>query len=128
MKAFTESGLQGAILTVEGGQSDHTFLTAGVKWAGELDRVISQLDVGYRYRLGDTRSTISAAFLDDTINDFAIVSANQDRGALLAGVSIGGKAGPVDLRVGYQGEFNRDVTSHGGNFKLTLALGGHKRS
>ena len=32
LKAFTESGLQGAILTVEGGQSDHSFLTAGVKW------------------------------------------------------------------------------------------------
>jgi hypothetical protein len=33
--------------------------------------------------------------------------------------------GPVDLRIGYEGEFNGDITSHSGNFKIVLPLGGH---
>ena len=48
-----------------------------------------------------------------------------EAGPFLAGVSIGGKIGPVDLRIGYEGEFNGDVTSHSGNFKFVLPLGGH---
>ena len=54
-----------------------------------------------------------------------MVSAAQKKGTLLAGVSVGGKLGPVDVRIGYEGEFNRDLTSHSGNFKLVLPLGGH---
>jgi hypothetical protein len=41
-------------------------------------------------------------------------------------LSVGGKLGPVDVRIGYEGEFNGDVTSHSGNFKFVLPLGGHK--
>ena len=29
------------------------------------------------------------------------------------------------MRIGYEGEFNGDVTSHSGNFKFVLPLGGH---
>ena len=32
--------------------------------------------------------------------------------------------GPVDLRIGYEGEFNSDITSHAANFKIVLPLGG----
>ena len=46
------------------------------------------------------------------------------RGTFLAGVSVGGKIGPVDIRIGYEGEFNGDITSHTGNFKVVVPLGG----
>ena len=63
--------------------------------------------------------------MPDDACDFDIVSAAQKRGTFLAGLSVGGKMGPVDLRIGYEGEFNGDVTSHSGNFKFVLPLGGH---
>jgi hypothetical protein len=59
---------------------------------------------------------------------FSIVSASQKRGTLLAGLSVGGKVGPLDLRLAYEGEYNRDVTSHSGSLKLVLPLGGRKAS
>jgi hypothetical protein len=64
-------------------------------------------------------------FTPDPENDFNIISTSQKRGTFLAGLSVGGKMGPVDLRIGYEGEFNSDVTSHSGFFKFVLPLGGH---
>jgi hypothetical protein len=123
---FTESGLDGANLTVEGSASARTFATAGAKWAVQLGGVVPEVDLAYRYRFGDSRSNFTAAFLGDSASDFDIVSAGQKRGSVLAGLSVGGRLGPVDLRIGYQGEFNGDVTSHSGNFKLVLPLGGKR--
>jgi hypothetical protein len=87
--------------------------------------VVPEANDGYRYRFGSEHSTIGAFFNGDTDCDFDVVSAAQKRGTFLAGLSIGGKVGPVDLRIGYEGEFNGDVTSHSGNFKFVLPLGGH---
>ncbi len=47
----------------------------------------------------------------------------QKRGALLAGLGIGGKLGTVDLRVSYQGAFTSDMKEHGGLLKLVVPLG-----
>ena len=88
--------------------------------------VASKVKLGYRYRFGNARSNFDAFFNGDADCDFTIVSAAQKKGTVLAGLSVGGKLGPVDLRIGYEGEFNGDVTSHSGNFKLVLPLGGHK--
>jgi outer membrane autotransporter protein len=123
---FTESGLDGANLTVEGSSSARTFGTAGAKWAVGIGSVVPEVNFAYRYRFGDSRSSFSAAFLGDSSSDFDVVSASQQRGSFLAGVSVGGRLGPVDLRIGYEGEFNGDVTSHSGNFKLVLPLGGKR--
>jgi hypothetical protein len=87
---------------------------------------VPEVNFAYRYRFGDSRSSFSAAFLGDSSSDFDVVSASQQRGSFLAGVSVGGRLGPVDLRIGYEGEFNGDVTSHSGNFKLVLPLGGKR--
>jgi outer membrane autotransporter protein len=125
LKGFVETGLEGANLTVASGTNNHSFLTGGVKWATQMGGVIPEVNLGYRYRFGDRRSEFTAAFLGDTACDFDIISASQKRGTFLAGLSVGGKMGPVDLRIGYEGEFNSGVTSHSGNFKLVLPLGGH---
>jgi trimeric autotransporter adhesin len=126
LRGFTESGGNGADLHVTGGKSNHSYLTGGVKWATQMGGVVPEVNLGYRYRFGDQRSQFHAFFNDgDPANDFNIISAAQKRGTFLAGVSVGGKIGPVDLRIGYEGEFNGDVTSHSGNFKIVLPLGGH---
>ena len=122
---FTETGLEGADLSVETSHSNRTFVTGGIKWAARLGGVVPEVNLGYRYRFGNERSRIAAFFSGDSDCDFDVVSAAQRKGAFLAGVSVGGKLGPVDVRIGYEGEFNRDVTSHSGNFKLVLPLGGH---
>ena len=88
--------------------------------------VYNCLNVGYRYRFGERRAKFTAAGIGGEDAEFTIVSASQKRGTFLAGLSIGGKLGPVDLRIGYEGEYNGDVTSHSGNFKLVLPLGGAK--
>jgi uncharacterized protein with beta-barrel porin domain len=124
LKSFTETGLDGANLTVLGGRSKHSFLTGGVKFATQLGGLVPEVNLGYRYRFGKKRSYFQAAFIGDTDCDFTIESAVAKRGTFLAGLSIGGKLGPVDLRVGYEGEFNADVKSHSGNFKVVLPLGG----
>ncbi len=126
LKSFQETGGGGADLSVYGGRARHSFLTGGVKWATQMGGVVPEVNLGYRYRFGDRRSDFNAAFLDDRDCDFDIISAAQKRGTFLAGLSVGGKMGPVDLRIGYEGEFNSDVTSHAGNFKFVLPLGGKK--
>jgi outer membrane autotransporter protein len=128
MDGFTETGGNGADLTVFNAKSDHTFVTGGVKWATQMGGVVPEVNLGYRYRFGDRHSGFTAQFFDGspaTDCTFDIVSATQKRGTFLAGLSVGGKMGPVDLRIGYEGEFNGDVTSHSGNFKIVLPLGGH---
>jgi len=125
LKGFTETGGEGAELTVEGGTTRHSFLTGGVKWAAQLGGVVPEFDLGYRYRLGNIRSRFDATFLDGTSDDFDIVSASQGRGSLLANLSIGGNIGSVGLKASYNGEFSNDVTSHGGSLRLVLPLGGH---
>ena len=87
--------------------------------------VVPEMNLGYRHRFGNSRTTIHEAFLGDIDCDFDVVSASQKRGTFLAGLSVGGKMGPVDLKIGYEGEFNRDIRSHSGNFKVVLPLGGH---
>jgi outer membrane autotransporter protein len=124
LKSFTESGGNGADLTVLGGRSKHSFVTAGVKWATQMGGVVPEVNLGYRHRFGDKRSDFEACFLGDTGCTFDIISAAQKKGTFLAGLSVGGKMGPVDLRIGYEGEYNGDVTSHAGNFKFVLPLGG----
>lgn len=123
---FIETGLDGANLHVDDNKESRTFLTAGVKWATQMGGVVPEVNLGYRHRFGDTRSTVSEAFLcqTDTPCEFDIVSAAAKRGTFLAGLSIGGKMGMVDLRLGYEGEFNSDVKSHSGNFKIVVPLGG----
>jgi uncharacterized protein YhjY with autotransporter beta-barrel domain len=125
LKGFTEQNGNGAGLTIESSTSNHSYLTGGVKWATELGGVLPEVNLGYRYRFGDQRSTIGAFFTPDPENNFDVISAAQKRGSFLAGLSVGGKVGPVDLRIGYEGEFNGAATSHSGNFKIVLPLGGH---
>jgi outer membrane autotransporter protein len=126
LKEFIETGGNGADLHVDDSSAKHSFLTAGVKWATQMGGVVPEVNLGYRHRFGDTRSKFGAAFLcqTDTACEFDIISASHKRGTFLAGVSVGGKMGPVDLRIGYEGEFNSDITSHAANFKFVLPLGG----
>ncbi len=123
LKGFTETGLDGGNLTVLSSKSKHTWLTGGVKYATQMGGVVPEVNLGYRYRMGDERSSFNAAFLGDTGCDFEVVSAAQKRGTFLVGASVGGKMGPVDLRIGYEGEFNSDITSHAGNFRIIVPLG-----
>ncbi|MEO6255928.1 MAG: autotransporter outer membrane beta-barrel domain-containing protein, partial [Sphingomicrobium sp.] len=124
LHGFTEGGLVGPELTVYGATEKRTTLTGGVKWAADIGGVVPEVDLGYRYQFGSKRSNFDAAFLGDNDCAFDIISEGGKRGALLAGLSLGGKAGPVDVRVSYQGLFNGDVTSHSGNFKIVLPFGG----
>jgi outer membrane autotransporter protein len=126
MDGFIENGTTGAELHLDSNTSNHSFLTGGVKWATQMGGVVPELNVGYRYRFGSDHATVSEAFQCqiDTCA-FDVVSASQKKGAFLAGLSVGGKVGLVDVRIGYEGEFNGDITSHSGNFKFVLPLGGH---
>jgi outer membrane autotransporter protein len=126
IKDFIEEGLEGANLHIDNTRMKRTFLTGGVKWATQMGGVVPEVKLAYRHRFGDTRATVEQAFLcqTDTACEFDIVSAAEKRGAILAGLSVGGKLGPVDLRLGYEGEFNRDIRSHAGNFRIILPLGG----
>ncbi|WP_187107773.1 autotransporter outer membrane beta-barrel domain-containing protein [Sphingomonas xanthus] len=124
LKGFTEAGLPVAALRVEKSTSSRTAVTVGTKWAGDVGGAVPQLELGYRRLFGDRRATFDAAFADAPGSDFSIVSALEKRGALLAGASLGGKVGLVDVRVGYQGLFDAVNNSHSANFRLTLPLGG----
>jgi trimeric autotransporter adhesin len=125
LQGFSEDNGNGAELTVDGSKSNHSYLTGGVKWATQMGGVVPELNLGYRYRFGNSRSSFHGWFTPDPENDFDILSSAQKKGTFLAGLSVGGKMGPVDLRIGYEGEFNGSVTSHSGNFKIVVPLGGH---
>ena len=57
LKEFIETGLDGANLHVDDSSEKRTFLTAGVKWATQMGGVVPEVNLGYRHRFGDTRST-----------------------------------------------------------------------
>ena len=122
---FTETGLEAAKLSIDGSTSSRTLLSVGTKWATDLGSVIPEAEIGYLHNFGDRRTSFDAMFLDDPDARFEVVSAAEKRGSLLAGISLGGKAGPVDVRIGYQGLFNGDGATHSAGLKLTLPLGGH---
>ena len=121
LDGFDENNGNGAGLTVDSSKSNHSFLTGGVKWATQMGGVVPEVNLGYRYRFGSSYSKFHGWFTPDPANDFDIVSASQKKGTFLAGLSVGGKMGPVDVRIGYEGEFNGDVTSHSGNFKFVAS-------
>src|SRR4029079_304300 len=107
MHGFIEDGTSGAELHLDSNTSNHAFGTGGVKFATTFGKLVPELNIGYRYRFGSNHTTITEAFQCqiDTC-PFDIVSASAKRGTILAGVSIGGKVGMADVRVGYEGEFN----------------------
>jgi outer membrane autotransporter protein len=125
LNGFAESDGGGAGLTIESSSSSHAFVTGGVKWATEVGGVVPEVDLAYRYRFGSARSRVGAFFTLDPQNRFDLVSAAQGRGGFLAGLSVGRKLGGVDVRIGYEGEFGGGVTSHSGNLKLVVPIGGH---
>lgn len=125
LKGFTETGLAAANLTVDGSTSQRTTLTVGSKWAADLGAVVPQVELGYQYYFGDQRSAFHTTFLGDEDGRFQVVSASEKRGSLLTGVSLGGTAAGVNVRVGYQGLFNGDSATHNAGFRLTLPLGGN---
>jgi outer membrane autotransporter protein len=124
LSAFTERGEDAAVLTVSSGHSDHLFATAGVSWAHQLGRVVPEVELGYRLRFGSDRSRLFARSFDSP-EDFALVSAPAGKGDFLAGLSVGGKLGSADLRLGYEAEFNGEVMTHSGNLRFVLPLGSH---
>ena len=129
MDGFIETnaaGTTGAELHLDSNSASHFFVTPGVKFATQFGGVVPELNLGYRYRFGEQRADINEAFQCqiDTCA-FDVVGGSHKRGTFLAGLSIGGKFGAVDVRVAYEGEFNGDVTSHSGNFKIVVPLGGH---
>jgi outer membrane autotransporter protein len=123
LHSFAERGETGAELAVDGAKDTHAFLTAGVKLATELGRLIPEVKAGYRQSFGDSRASFGAAFEGFENFGFDIVSSAEKRGALTAGLSVGGKIGRVDLRLAYEGAYNGDYTEHGGSLKLVVPLG-----
>ncbi len=125
LEGFGESGLEGANLRINGGTAKHSWLTGGVKIAGQLGGLIPEAMVGYRRMFGERRSSFNASFAGfEADSDFDIVSMAENRGSILAGLSIGGSLGRADLRAGYSGAFNDDARQHSGFLKLVLPLGG----
>jgi uncharacterized protein YhjY with autotransporter beta-barrel domain len=121
----TANGDAGAELRLVGSSSSHLFMTSGLKWTGRLGGVTPEVDLGYRYRFGEKRSMVIASEIGGEDGAFATVSAAQKRGSFLAGVSLGGRVGPVDLRIAYEGEYNKGFTSHSGSLRIVLPLGGN---
>jgi trimeric autotransporter adhesin len=123
LDGFTETGTTGADLKVNGGSEKHSWLTGGVKWTGRFGGIVPQASVAWRHAFGDKRASFNANFAaSPATSDFDIVSMSEKSDALLAGVSVGGKLGPVDVRVAYQGAFSGGATEHSGFLKLVLPL------
>jgi len=121
LDGFTETGTTGAELTVHGGSEKHSWLTGGVKWTGQFGGIVPEASVAWRHAFGDRRASFNANFAGSpATSDFDIVSMSEKHDALLAGVSVGGRLGPVDVRLAYQGAFGGGTTEHSGFLKLVL--------
>jgi hypothetical protein len=123
LQRFTETGTTGAELAVNGGSEKHSWLTGGVKWSGLFGAIAPEASVGWRHRFGDKRASFDARFAaSPSTSGFDIVSMGEKSDALLAGVSVGGRLGPVAVRLAYQGAFSGGTTEHSGFVKLVLPL------
>ena len=128
LKGFTETGVPGANLIVDGTTEKRTYVTAGAKFATSLGGgAILEGNLGWRHMFGDRTSNFRARFADQNLADcfLDINSAYNKRDSILAGLSIGGNIGPVNVRAGYEGIFNGREKIHSGNLRLILPLGGH---
>lgn len=117
LKSFKEAGG----LSARGAAAKHGWVTAGVKLAGEVGGLVPEANLGYRHMFGDRRSSFDAAFAD---RQAVVASHRQGRGAVLAGLSVGGRLGTLDLRAGYDGAFRSGLAEHAGFLKLVVPLGG----
>lgn len=125
LRDFREGGATGAELIVNGGGAKHSWLTGGVKWAGQFGGIVPEAKLGYRHMFGDRRESFSANFVGfEEDRDFDILSTTEKAGAVIAGLAAGGKIGMVDMRIGYEGAYNNDVTEHSAFLKLIVPLGG----
>ena len=123
---FTEGtgfGSNAAELKVQGGNVSAAFAGAGAKLSTRIGAFLTEADFGYRYRLGDRRSSVTAAFRNSKSDAFQIVSDAEERGTFLAGFSLGGRLGRAELKMSYAGEFNGNSALHRGDFSITLPLG-----
>ena len=126
LKSFTESGVLGANLAVNGGSAKHSWLTGGLKWAGQIRELVPEVSVAWRHMFGKRTESFNANFADDLNNcDFDISSMREKRDAALLGLSIGGNVGAVNVRIGYEGAFSHSYTENSGFVKLVVPLGGH---
>ncbi|HKY88199.1 MAG TPA: autotransporter outer membrane beta-barrel domain-containing protein, partial [Pseudorhodoplanes sp.] len=123
---FTERtgwGNKASELTVRGGRVAASFAGAGAKWEARIGGFSTEASVGFRYRLGDRRSALTAAFSGSERDAFQIVSDAEKRGTFLADFSLGGRLGRAELKMGYAGEINGEATRHRGEFSVVLPLG-----
>ncbi|MDK3159696.1 autotransporter outer membrane beta-barrel domain-containing protein [Kamptonema cortianum] len=125
LDSFTETGVDGAALTVFDNEHNRTASTLGARWLGQFGSVVPEIDLGWRHQFGGRVATVDQAFAGVANSGFSVVSPLEDRDLAVVGVALNAKlSSRANLRVAYDGRFNGDFEAHTGSVVLVLPFGG----
>ncbi|MXO65515.1 autotransporter domain-containing protein, partial [Altericroceibacterium endophyticum] len=120
---FTESGLPGANLTVDGKDSYATS-ELGVKLQGTMGAIQPELKVGWRHSFEEDPAYITAAFADAPGTAFNIYGPDRNQDAIVAGAKVAGQVGESTwLELGYEGWMASKQDVHSGFITLRHEFG-----
>lgn len=120
--SFSESG-GNAGLRLDGGVDDRLYSTLGMRFNSDIGTFVASANLGWRRQFKARRNAINSYYLG-TNAPMEIVTDEANPDSALAGISIGGKAGKMDVRAYYDAIFNGHETTHGFGLRLRLPLGG----
>jgi outer membrane protein OmpA-like peptidoglycan-associated protein/uncharacterized protein YhjY with autotransporter beta-barrel domain len=126
LKSFTETGLPGVNLEADSETESQTSTLLGVKWAGQFGGIVPEAKVAWRHDFGDKVFEWTPEFADAPAgSEHRIISQSVKKDRLLVGLALNAAFGKNTTgRLGYQGQFNSDVTDHKLFGSLTFHFGG----
>jgi len=121
---FAETGGEAA-LVVDGGTTDTTFTTLGLRAATSFDlngaNVTAKGMLGWRHAFGDVTPLVTQAFAGSDAFTVAGVPIAEDAAVIVAGLDFD-LTKAATLGIAYQGQFGDGATQNGFNARLIMAF------
>lgn len=114
---FVESGAGAFNLLVSDSDADSLTTTLGVRLSGSWQaggvRLVPAAEIAWRHEFLDDNQAFTAAFLEDPITQFQIISAEQARDTIVANLGLGAQLSKsVTVFIDYNGLFSSSLNTH----------------
>lgn len=129
LKRFTEEGVSGAALTVQG-KDEFLATELGVELQANFGGIAPYVRAGWQHNFADDRAGFHAAFVNGPPSSgFDVVSDRFAPDAGVVEVGLNAQLGEnFNARLGYRGRFSDDLDEHSGGLTLSYRFGGESFS
>ena len=124
LKAFNETGLAPADLSVADSTYDRTAAQLGLRFGGAIGRVTPEVNVGWRHQFGSRFATVNSSFTDIAGSAFTVQSPYQKADSVFVDFALSAALSKnVVGKLGYQGRITTNNTSNAGMATLIVSFG-----